>query len=83
MKVVLGGQISLGNFVLGDIIFRGTIKTVTPLTIIHMTVNIVTGSMLKGLREVGCRITTICKCKGYTPLLLNFDLEIERNDFNV
>ena len=30
MKVVLGGQISLGNFVQGDIIFRGTIKTVTP-----------------------------------------------------
>ena len=30
-----------------------------------MTVNIVTGSMLKGLREAGCRITTICKCKGY------------------
>ena len=29
------------------------------------TVNIVTGSMLKGLREAGCRITTICKCKGY------------------
>ena len=27
------------------------------------TVNIV--SMLKGLREAGCRITTICKCKGY------------------
>ena len=26
-----------------------------------MTVNIVTGSM----REAGCRITTICKCKGY------------------
>ena len=33
-----------------------------------MTVNIVTGSMLKGLREAGCRITTICKCKGYTSL---------------
>ena len=30
-----------------------------------MTVNFVTGSMLKGLREGGCRITTICKCKGY------------------
>ena len=31
-----------------------------------MTVNsVVTGSMLKGLREAGCRITTICKCKGY------------------
>ena len=30
VKVVLGGQISLGNFVQGDIIFRGTIKTVTP-----------------------------------------------------
>ena len=29
------------------------------------TVNIVTGSMLKGLCEAGCRITTICKCKGY------------------
>ena len=29
MKVVLGGQISLGNFVRGDIILRGTIKTVT------------------------------------------------------
>ena len=28
------------------------------------TVNII--SMLKGLREAGCRITTICKCKGYT-----------------
>ena len=27
------------------------------------TVNIV--SMLTGLREAGCRITTICKCKGY------------------
>ena len=27
------------------------------------TVNII--SMLKGLREAGCRITTICKCKGY------------------
>ena len=25
VKVVLGGQISLGNFVRGDIIFRGTI----------------------------------------------------------
>ena len=33
-----------------------------------MTVNIDTGSMLKGLREAGCRITTICKCKGYGPL---------------
>ena len=33
-----------------------------------MTVNIVTGSMLKGLREAGCRITTICKCKGYCSL---------------
>ena len=31
-----------------------------------MTVNIVTGSVLKGLREAGCKITTICKCKGYT-----------------
>ena len=31
-----------------------------------MTVNIVTGSMLKGLGEAGCRITTICKCKGYS-----------------
>ena len=30
-----------------------------------MAVNIVTGSMLKGLREAGCRITTICRCKGY------------------
>ena len=30
-----------------------------------MAVNIVTGSMLKGLREAGCRITTICKYKGY------------------
>ena len=33
-----------------------------------MAVNIVTGSMLKGLRGAGCRITTICKCKGYTLL---------------
>ena len=30
------------------------------------TVNIV--SMLKGLREAGCKITTICKCKGYAKL---------------
>ena len=31
-----------------------------------MAVNIVSGSMLKGLSEAGCRITTICKCKGST-----------------
>ena len=30
-----------------------------------MAVSIVTGSMLKGLCGAGCRITTICKCKGY------------------
>ena len=29
-----------------------------------MALNIVTGRMLKGLRGVSCRITTICKCKG-------------------
>ena len=39
-----------------------------------MAVNIVTGSMLKGLRKAGCRITTICKCNApinimhYAPL---------------
>ena len=42
-----------------------------------MAVNIVTGSMLKGLRGAGCRITTICKCNGafatyYSALLIDF-----------
>ena len=40
-----------------------------------MTVNIVTGSMLKGLHEAGCRNTTICKCKGYGKLKKSFGLK--------
>ena len=39
-----------------------------------MTVNIVTGSVLKGLREAGCRITTICKCKGYKTKYFGVDV---------
>ena len=34
-----------------------------------MAVNIVTGSMRKVLRGAGCRIATICKCKGYTKVI--------------
>ena len=34
------------------------------------TVNII--SMLKGLREAGCRITTICKCKGYSSFKTSY-----------
>ena len=34
-----------------------------------MAVNIITGSMLKGLRGAGCRITAIFNCKGYREYL--------------
>ena len=36
-----------------------------------MAVNIVTGSMLKGLRRASCRVTTIYKCKGYSSVVDN------------
>ena len=39
-----------------------------------MAVNIVTGSMLKGLRGAGCRITTICKCKDYVLCRIDEDV---------
>ena len=32
--------------------------------------------MLKGLREAGCKITTICQCKGYTPYITRYTLSM-------
>ena len=43
----------------------------------NYSVNIVTGSMLKGLCEAGCWITTICKCKRYyTPYITRYTLSM-------